>query len=163
MNEWMNSWRKEERAEAKNFMTTGKQRGTQRELPDKRQYPGMSWLWREGQKWRLSTGHWVGQKKDWEMQWHSQCSSGSGDTKMQIQMVPRWAQRPGRPGAVQVLTWSPSAGVHGHWCACCGVVISSFLWLSSVTLKGIPSDLFKKIICGMIPGALLIFWSRKIG
>lgn len=108
MNEWMNSWRKEERAEAKNFMTTGKQRGTQRELPDKRQYPGMSWLWREGQKWRLSTGHWVGQKKDWEMQWHSQCSSGSGDTKMQIQMVPRWAERPGRPGAVQVLSrcWS---------------------------------------------------------
>ena len=61
------------------------------------------------------------------------------------------------PGAVQVLIWSPSAEVHGHWCACCGVVISSFLWLSSVTLKGIPSDLFKKNICGMIPGALLIF------
>lgn len=47
-----------------------------------------------------------------------QCSSGSGgheDANSDGAML----SREERPEAVQVLTWCPTAEVHGHWCVCC--------------------------------------------
>lgn len=78
----------------------------ERELLERRWCPVLSRLWKEAQKWRLRTGHWVGQRKHWELHWHSQ-------------MVLRWGERLRGQELSQVLTWSPTAEAYGRWCTFC--------------------------------------------
>lgn len=155
MNEWMNSWRKEERAEAKNF-TTGKQRENQRTVIQEA-VPRNAQVMKRGQKWRVRTGHWVGQK-DWEMQWQF-WFGWTGRCKLRGCHAEQrdWGAR-SCPGADLRLLRFTGTGAS----VAVVVVIGSFLRLSSVTLKGIQV-ISLKIIYGKIPSALLIFWSRKIG